>query len=162
VLFITQTIANPILGWLADKWSRIWILVVGGSAHCWVWSWRCSSTINSYLPFPSSFVESPTPLTGQLAWPSGWSLALSKKNPPTSASRIRSSPQRRSLLHCWEGSWLTSLAIRWPFMYPFFQFGHHPPADLYGAQLEQTGSLTRRVVAGYIIHPLFLSMYWFR
>lgn len=30
VLFITQTIANPILGWLADKWSRIWILVVGG------------------------------------------------------------------------------------------------------------------------------------
>jgi MFS family permease len=30
ILFITQTISNPILGWLADKWSRKWVLVVGG------------------------------------------------------------------------------------------------------------------------------------
>ena len=29
ILFITQTVANPILGWLADKWSRKWILVFG-------------------------------------------------------------------------------------------------------------------------------------
>jgi Arabinose efflux permease len=30
ILFITQTIANPVLGWLADRWSRKWILVFGG------------------------------------------------------------------------------------------------------------------------------------
>jgi len=30
VLFITQTIANPLLGWLGDRWSRRWILVIGG------------------------------------------------------------------------------------------------------------------------------------
>jgi MFS family permease len=29
VLFITQTVCNPVLGWLADKWSRKWILVLG-------------------------------------------------------------------------------------------------------------------------------------
>jgi len=31
VLFITQTVANPVLGWLADRWSRKWILVFGGA-----------------------------------------------------------------------------------------------------------------------------------
>ena len=30
ILFITQTVANPVLGWLADRWSRKWILVFGG------------------------------------------------------------------------------------------------------------------------------------
>lgn len=30
ILFVTQTIANPVLGWLGDKWSRKWILVIGG------------------------------------------------------------------------------------------------------------------------------------
>ncbi|MHC1740915.1 MAG: MFS transporter [Anaerolineaceae bacterium] len=30
ILFITQTLANPLLGWLADKWSRKWILALGG------------------------------------------------------------------------------------------------------------------------------------
>jgi MFS family permease len=29
VLLITQTIANPLLGWLADHWSRKWILSIG-------------------------------------------------------------------------------------------------------------------------------------
>lgn len=29
ILFITQTVANPLLGWLGDKWSRKWILVIG-------------------------------------------------------------------------------------------------------------------------------------
>jgi MFS family permease len=29
VLLITQTIANPVLGWLSDHWSRKWILVLG-------------------------------------------------------------------------------------------------------------------------------------
>lgn len=29
VLLITQTIANPLLGWLADHWSRKWVLAIG-------------------------------------------------------------------------------------------------------------------------------------
>ncbi len=29
VLLITQTVANPLLGWLADRWSRKWILSIG-------------------------------------------------------------------------------------------------------------------------------------
>jgi MFS family permease len=29
VLLVTQTIANPLLGWLADHWSRKWILAIG-------------------------------------------------------------------------------------------------------------------------------------
>ena len=29
ILFITQTVANPLLGWLGDRWSRKWILVFG-------------------------------------------------------------------------------------------------------------------------------------
>jgi MFS family permease len=32
VLMITQTIANPLLGWLGDRWSRKWILVLGAIA----------------------------------------------------------------------------------------------------------------------------------
>jgi MFS family permease len=32
VLMITQTIANPLLGWLGDRWSRKWILVLGSVA----------------------------------------------------------------------------------------------------------------------------------
>lgn len=30
ILMVTQTIANPVLGWLADHWSRKWVLVIGG------------------------------------------------------------------------------------------------------------------------------------
>jgi MFS family permease len=29
LLMITQTIANPVLGWVSDRWSRKWILVIG-------------------------------------------------------------------------------------------------------------------------------------
>lgn len=29
ILLITQTVANPLLGWLADRWSRKWILAIG-------------------------------------------------------------------------------------------------------------------------------------
>jgi MFS family permease len=32
VLMITQTIANPLLGWLGDRWSRKWLLVLGAVA----------------------------------------------------------------------------------------------------------------------------------
>ncbi len=32
ILMITQVIANPLLGRIADKWSRKWVLVVGGIA----------------------------------------------------------------------------------------------------------------------------------
>ncbi len=32
VLMITQTIANPLLGWLGDRWSRKWLLVLGAIA----------------------------------------------------------------------------------------------------------------------------------
>jgi MFS family permease len=30
ILLITQTVANPVLGWFSDHWSRKWILVIGG------------------------------------------------------------------------------------------------------------------------------------
>lgn len=29
ILMITQTVANPVLGWFSDKWSRKWIMVIG-------------------------------------------------------------------------------------------------------------------------------------
>lgn len=29
ILLITQTVANPLLGWLADHWSRKWVLALG-------------------------------------------------------------------------------------------------------------------------------------
>jgi MFS family permease len=34
VLMITQTVANPLLGWLGDRWSRKWLLVLGAIACC--------------------------------------------------------------------------------------------------------------------------------
>jgi len=34
VLMITQTVANPLLGWLGDRWSRKWLLVLGAVACC--------------------------------------------------------------------------------------------------------------------------------
>lgn len=32
VLMITQTVANPLLGWLGDRWSRKWLMVLGAIA----------------------------------------------------------------------------------------------------------------------------------
>jgi MFS family permease len=32
ILMVTQVIANPLLGWVADKWSRKWVMVLGGIA----------------------------------------------------------------------------------------------------------------------------------
>jgi MFS family permease len=54
ILFITQTVTNPILGWLADKWSRKWILVFGGV--CTVISVLLALLIHDPVWFALSFI----------------------------------------------------------------------------------------------------------
>jgi len=49
ILMITQVIANPLLGRLADKWSRKWVMVLGGIASI------LSAVLALYIKIPTLF-----------------------------------------------------------------------------------------------------------
>jgi MFS family permease len=72
VLFITQTIANPILGWLADRWSRKWILVFGGL--CTVLSVGLALVIHDTILFAIPFVL--YGIANTVYWTIGMTIAL--------------------------------------------------------------------------------------
>lgn len=72
VLFITQTIANPVLGWLADKWSRKWILAFGGL--CNVVSVILAALIHSTVWFAVPFVL--YGIANTAYWTIGMAIAL--------------------------------------------------------------------------------------
>lgn len=54
ILFFTQTLANPFLGWLADKWSRKGILLIGGV--CNLFSVILAVIIRNHVLFAIPFI----------------------------------------------------------------------------------------------------------
>jgi len=72
VLMITQTIANPVLGWLADHWSRKWVLVIGGL--CTVLSATFAAIIKEPGWFVVVFILAG--IANVAFWTIGMSLAL--------------------------------------------------------------------------------------
>jgi len=75
ILFITQTVTNPILGWLADKWSRKWILVFGGV--CTVISVLLALLIHDPVWFALSFIL--YGIANTVYWTIGMTLLLNSE-----------------------------------------------------------------------------------
>jgi MFS family permease len=72
VLLITQTVANPLLGWLADRWSRKWILAIG--SICAVLSALLAYLIKDPGWFASVFIL--TGFANVAYWTVGMAIAL--------------------------------------------------------------------------------------
>lgn len=72
VLLITQTVANPLLGWLADRWSRKWILAIG--SICAVLSALLAYLIKDPGWFASVFIL--TGFANVAYWTIGMAIAL--------------------------------------------------------------------------------------
>jgi len=73
VLLITQTIANPLLGWLADRWNRRYILEAGAIAAgiSSLLAWRATDA----SPFLVIFIL--TGIANTVSWGIGIAFTLS-------------------------------------------------------------------------------------
>jgi len=72
LLMITQTVANPVLGWISDRWSRKWILVIG--SICAVFSAVLAAVIK--LPGWFAVVFILCGIANVAFWTIGMTLAL--------------------------------------------------------------------------------------
>lgn len=68
VLFITQVVANPLLGWVADRWKRKYVLELGAVAIC-------LSTLMAYFAINLSWFFGIMVLTG-IANTAFWTIGL--------------------------------------------------------------------------------------
>jgi MFS family permease len=68
VLMISQTIFNPIMGWLGDRWSRRWVMAIGmvAAATSAVVAWWSPSVAGFYLAYA---------LAG-IAYVATWTIAM--------------------------------------------------------------------------------------